>query len=457
MFEIAYAAATNRLCIFTGTGFSKAISDGEAPSWQELLEGLCDLLPEPDELKKSLFPKKKAALLSLEEAAQVISIKLSSKEISIHKEIAAIIEKISLEGTYEEIEKFFSNREFRVVTTNYDNLAEELAGNDECQSIAPGFPIPRASARVKVYHVHGSIKSPENMVVTSEDYFNFINGDSYFSRKLSTVLHENTVDILGYSLGDTNLKAIISDYKGFSKSHMIGSNIFFIARSKIDQNIKDYYAHSYGIRVLDNVDIHSFFKELNEKTPKAESIAEKSLKSLRKVVYEDRHFKDTYIKLDDSFYRILSSLSAEGLGLNDKRVVKMLGDVIDAKKELTLENNAWEQYEQLAGWLAYLGSIFEVKGTSIEKTYLDAVLRSMETMRKETYIGYSWHAYKVWNNRWPSVIASNRKLIKKHIEAETSCSDATAVVNSLDSCMHYSGLAAECRVGCEKNSSKQVN
>ncbi|MGC6746481.1 hypothetical protein ACP0HM_30185 [Escherichia coli] len=28
------------------------------------------------------------------------------------------------------------------------------------------------------------------MVVTSEDYFRFINGNSYFSNKLSTVLHE---------------------------------------------------------------------------------------------------------------------------------------------------------------------------------------------------------------------------------------------------------------------------
>jgi hypothetical protein len=271
------------------------------------------------------------------------------------------------------------------------------------------------------------------MVVTSEDYFNFINGDSYFSRKLSTVLHENTVVILGYSLGDTNLKAIISDYKGFSKSHVIGSNIFFVSRSKVDQHIKDYYAHSYGIRVLDEIDIHGFFKELNEKIPKAEGIAEKSLKSLRKVVYDGRHFKDTYIKLDDSFYRIVSALSAEGLSLNDKRVVAMLGDVIEAKKKLTLENNAWEQYEQLAGWLAYLGSIFEVSGTSIEDVYLTAVLRSMETMRKGTYIGYSWHAYKVWRKRWPSIIASNRLLIKKHIEAETTWPDALAIVNSLDS------------------------
>ena len=41
-FEIAYAAALKRLCLFTGTGFSKALTQNEAPGWQELIENICD-------------------------------------------------------------------------------------------------------------------------------------------------------------------------------------------------------------------------------------------------------------------------------------------------------------------------------------------------------------------------------------------------------------------------------
>ena len=431
IFEIAYAAATNRLCFFTGTGFSKAVTNNSAPSWQGLLEDLCDLLPDPDKLKESLFPDDKPSPLSLEETAQVISIKLTALNKSIHEETANLIGGIELDGDNEQIAKFFSERQFRIVTTNYDRLAEKLTGENECQSLTPGLPIPRSSANVKVYHVHGSIDSPENMVITSEDYFKFINGDSYFSRKLSTVLHENTVVILGYSLGDTNLKAIISDYKGFSKTHVIGSNIFLVSRSQVDQHVKDYYSHCYGIRVLDDLDIPDFFCDLNEKTPKVESIAKRSMDSLRKVVYENHHFKEAYLKLEDSFYRIISALSAEGLSLENDRVVAMIGDVIDAKRELTTENNAWEQYEQLARWLIYLGTILEIKGTSIEKIYLKAVLRSMNTMSNKLIIGYSWHAYKAWKHRWPSIMSSNRALIKQHIEEKTSDGDALSVVNSI--------------------------
>lgn len=431
IFEIAYAAATNRLCFFTGTGFSKAVTGNGAPSWQGLLEDLCDLLPEADKLKESLFPNDKISPLSLEEIAQVISINLAAANKNIHEETAKLIDDIKLSGDNVQAVRFFSERQFRVVTTNYDKLAEELTGESECQSLAPGLPIPRSSANVKVYHVHGSIDSPDNMVITSEDYFKFINGDSYFSKKLSTVLHENTVVILGYSLGDTNLKAIISDYKGFSKTHVIGSNIFLVSRSPVDQHVKDYYSHCYGIRVLDNLDILDFFAELNEKTPKVENIAKRSIESIRNVVYKNYSFKEAYLKLEDSFYRIISALSAEGLSLEDKRVVTVIGDVIDAKRELTTEHNAWEQYEHLARWLIYLGTILEIKGTSIESIYLKAVLRSMNTMSNRLIIGYSWHAYKTWKHRWPSVISSNRVLIRKHIEENTSDGDALAVINSI--------------------------
>ncbi|QBM16551.1 hypothetical protein MARI_06330 [Marinobacter sp. JH2] len=431
MFEIAYAAASNRLCFFTGTGFSKAASDNSAPSWQGLLEEVCGLLPNEDGLRNGLFPEGKVSPLSLEEAAQVISIELNSYGKSIYDEVSKIISRIKLKGDNDHLSEFFSSRAFRVVTTNYDKLAEELTSDNECHSIAPGLPIPKSPASVKVYHVHGSVDSPQNMVLTSDDYFNFINNHSYFSRKLSTVLHENTVVILGYSLGDTNLKAIMSDYKGFSKSHVVGSNIFLVARSSVDQHVKDYYSHCYGIRVIDGLDVHDFFEELNETIPRVERIVERSIKSIRKVVYEGRSFKKSYLSLEDSFSKIISSLSAEGLSLENERVVEVLGDIIDSKRELTTEDNAWDQYVHLAKWLIYLGTIFEIEGTSIEKVYLTAVLRSMETMSKRLIIGYSWHAYKAWNARWPSIISSNRSLIRKYIEEKTSDANALAVVNSI--------------------------
>ncbi|WP_343463106.1 SIR2 family protein [Pantoea sp.] len=432
IFEIAYAAATNRLCLFTGTGFSKEVSGGAAPTWQGLLETLCDGLPHSMALKQALFPEEGRSPLSLEEAAQIISLKLAAEEKDIYQEVASVINKITLSGKHKNIEAFFQARPFRVVTTNYDKLAEALAAGNSVQSITPGLPIPRSSANVKVYHVHGSIDSPKNMVITSEDYFKFLNGDSYFSRKLSTVLHENTVVILGYSLGDTNLKAIINDYKGFSKSHVVGSNIFFISKNVVNQNVKDYYSHCYGIRVLDSLELGAFFEELNKAIPQAEKISGEVLRNIRNAIDNGHPLPDDYLKEENSFYEIIAAISADGLSWNNQTVVEAIGDIIESKTNFTLEWNAWDQYVHLARWIIYLGRIFELQGTTIKDKYLEAVLRSMTTMSKDNLSGYSWNAYKSWDEHWSSINVSNRILIKKYIIEETNWHDALSIVNSLD-------------------------
>jgi SIR2-like domain len=426
-FEIAYAAASHQLCLFTGTGFSKAVSENSAPSWKNLLEMMCDELVAPAPIKAALFPVG-GGPLSLEESAQVISIELSKCGKNIHQEIAKKIGLIKLSGDNSKISSFFKGNSIQVVTTNYDKLAEQLANPNEFHSITPGLPIPRSQGKVKVYHIHGSIDSPSNMVVTSDDYFRFINSESYFSRKLSTLLHENTVVILGYSLGDTNLKAIISDYKVFSRDHVIGGNIFLISKSKIDQHIKDYYAHCYGIRVLDLLEIQDFFEKVANEIPEAKKCAIMSVDSIKNVLFNNHEYLDNFLKIESSFFKIVASVAAIGRSINDQLVVTALEKIIRRKIKLTGDNGAWLQYEHLAQWLIYLGSILELTGTSLQDTYLEAVLKSMNSMSKTKYFGYSWHAYEAWNQKWSDVIASNRALIKMHIEGHTADSDALEIV-----------------------------
>lgn len=428
-FEIAYATVSNRICFFTGTGFSKAVTENQAPSWQKLLEMLCDLCEEPEEIKEALFPTGKDMPLSLEESAQAIEIELLKNDKQIHEETAKIIKGISLSGDNTEIIKFINNHPYRAITTNYDKLLEKLTGEEEeYHSLTPGLPIPRYNARAKIYHVHGSIDAPESMVITSDNYFKFINNESYFSRKLSTTLHENTVVILGYSLGDTNLKAIINDYRMFSKSHTIGSNIFLISRSKVNNKLKDFYSHCYGIRVIDNIEIQDFFKQLNESLPEAEKCVKASLKKIREVIYEDQSFTKDFLIREDAFFEVIASISAIGLSINDHRVVKALAEIIKSKTELTENYNAWDQYEHLARWLIYLATILEIQNTSLEEVFLSSTLRSMTTMRKVGHIGYSWHAYNSWDSRWNNITASNRALIKKNIIKNTTWGDALSIV-----------------------------
>lgn len=427
-FEIAYAVASKRICLFTGTGFSKAVTDDEAPSWQGLLKTVIQKCDNPDEIQKSLFPLGQDNPLSLEEAAQVINTRLLSNGKNIHDEIATVIEKLTPSPNIKDIKKFIKNNRFLAVTTNYDYLLEDIAKVDRVVSIVPGLPIPQSNTCVKVYHVHGSIKAPQKMVVTTNDYFEFMGRETYFSRKLSTVLHENTVVILGYSLGDANLKAIINEYRGFSKTNFTGSNIFMVSRENIDDCVKDYYQDCYGIRVIDSTELDTFFMKLNAKLPEAYRRKNKSDETLQKVLNDNHFFKSEYLKIEFSFYEIMLSISAQGLTISDKNIVKLLSSVIEKKIDLTKEPGAWNQYEQLARWLVYLASKFDLKDSGIENVFLKATEHSMKNMSKSQKLGYSWHAFKAWNNKWSSISAVNRDLIRKYARDENLGQDALSVV-----------------------------
>lgn len=427
-FEIAYASVAKRLCFFTGTGFSKALSDGKIPGWQELLEEICDIHISKKGFKETLFPKEEPNPLSLEEAAQVIDIELARIDANIHEVIAEHIAKIQASKDTPHTSEFLRTSNFRVITTNYDKLLEEIAGAD-CQSLTPGLPIPRSNSRVKTFHVHGSIDVPDRMVVTSDDYFEFMNSDSYFSRKLSTVLHENTVVILGYSLGDANLKAILSDYKGFVQSHRVSNSIFLVSRGSVDQTIIDYYSNCYGIRVIDETEIEDFFELLNSTLTDAKSCVETSQVNIKKVLYTKHHFTDKFLRVENSFYEIVASIGAIGVSLDSKEVVQAFGKIVDTKRKLTREDGAWSQYVQLATWLTYLGTLVDVPGTSMERAYLKAVQYSMESSSKKQRLGYSWHAYGVWEGRWNSISAPNRKMITKFIKDNSHNLDALRITS----------------------------
>ena len=63
----------------------------------------------------------------------------------------------------------------------------------------------------EVYHIHGSVKSPDTMVLTKEDYDTWAEESKYFAAKLLTYFAEHPVFIFGYGLGDPNVQTVLLD------------------------------------------------------------------------------------------------------------------------------------------------------------------------------------------------------------------------------------------------------
>ena len=261
IFELAYALESKSLCLFLGTGFSMQITDLKAPSWLELLKKCAKTIDDGDELIAQLFPEDKP-IMPLEECASIIQVRMESQGKNLHGEIAKIIRKLKIGKNAAPSKKFFQKfTNLKCITTNYDQLIEKgLLDEGESTSYSIGHPINRQPKGIQIYHVHGSVKYPGKMVVTADDYFKFINKPDYFSKKVQTLIEENTTVIVGYSLGDINFKSILNNLRSNRQHDINRQHLFFLSRDKIDTNVKDYYDRSYGLRVIDDTEIDNFLK-----------------------------------------------------------------------------------------------------------------------------------------------------------------------------------------------------
>ncbi|HFV6277187.1 TPA: SIR2 family protein, partial [Escherichia coli] len=101
----------------------------------------------------------------------------------------------------------------------------------------------------------------------------------------------------------------------------MSSNIFLVSRGELLQPIKDYYFSCYGVRVIDKTEVSDFFRKLNDKIPEAKKIKDKLRHSIKSVIENGREYKIEFLKLEDSFYHIISSISSSGYSWNNENVL----------------------------------------------------------------------------------------------------------------------------------------
>jgi hypothetical protein len=429
-YELAYALASGSLSLFVGTGFSKHLTDGKAPDWQTLLQRCCRTLRSSEGLFEELFPDGRA-IMPLEECASVISLQMIKEGKSLYVEIAAEVKKLKVNPMIAKPLQDFALKHatLKFITTNYDHLIEDGILKGRCTSFAPGSPISRQRIHHEIFHIHGSYKLAEQMVVTADDYYAFINSPNYFSKKLDSLLEENTTIIIGYSLGDINFKSILNAHRYSGARSINRQHLFYLSRAKIAQHVKDYYDASYGLRVIDETSILELIKAIDEKYDLIEPSVKKSKDLLQSVLDGKETYKDAYLKQDESFSEILATISSTGLRVESANVIKLFETLIQRKLEFTQESGAFLQYDHLAGWLIRLGCVMDLDGTPLKEVYLSAVKSSFRTMSRKKEKGYSWAAYSTWKNNWGQLTYKNRVMLRKYVNDHSIKGDCESVVN----------------------------
>ncbi|MGO6854438.1 SIR2 family protein [Rhizobium beringeri] len=109
-----------------------------------------------------------------------------------------------------EIDAFADIKPHAIITTNYDMFLEQVFDGYEPIS---GQTILRYNTNSfgEIFHIHGDVTNPKSIVLTKADYEEWTEKKKYVSAKLLTYFAEHPVFILGYGLGDPNVKSILRD------------------------------------------------------------------------------------------------------------------------------------------------------------------------------------------------------------------------------------------------------
>lgn len=185
--------------LWAGAGFSRYTN---LPTGGELASKIISELPTEyhDDLKNKALPEVAEEFVMLNEGTERELFRILKENIDIEPDRLDVHEKLT---EIIQIDK--------IVTTNYDKLFEKAYGSN-LSVIVKNSQLPLATRNVKLFKIHGDIDQEDTMVVTSSDYVEFFtssNSNLAVWKNIESVMNENSLLFVGYSLDDINIKVLL--------------------------------------------------------------------------------------------------------------------------------------------------------------------------------------------------------------------------------------------------------
>ncbi|MBE5883837.1 MAG: hypothetical protein E7291_05425 [Lachnospiraceae bacterium] len=199
--------------------FAECVRDDEFAysSYENLAKGMecrAGIMPKVAELIQKDYDQKWFADATIR-TVEGDALKLIHNGISPFKvELANYLKKVVvLNETYQsEIEKLSEISEKSiagVITTNYDTFLEDYFRGFHKYVGQSELIFSPIQGVAEIYKIHGSIETPDSIVINEEDYVFFQEKSAYLAAKLMTIFMEYPIVFIGYSIGDSNIQSII--------------------------------------------------------------------------------------------------------------------------------------------------------------------------------------------------------------------------------------------------------
>jgi len=367
---IARSSLSGNLGLFVVTGFSIAATDGDAPTFLELLTKLVEQLGLPSDIRTGeqyhfrSFPQIASALLREYADAYVVEQRAESEhyeysysavdESNSRDDAASIFrEKIAQICNLVPIDYYQAGlsdglkgvRPSWVITTNYDLILEHLLS--DATTVLPNQPLVPNTDNVPIYHLHGHHLEPSSIKITEEDYIWLLAPLDYQKMKLPLLLLESTTLMLGYALGDINVRAAMEWSKSFKGSDRLRlsceQGIVIQALFKPEDPREEPYAGANGELVLEVPSLRSFLRQLAEKRTSMQEDRDRVREKFDRFLSNpdnaeqlpsDRRKRDQFLEM----------LKADMPLLRTTAIVEFLSQTLSLVWEKASQPNAFEFY-----------------------------------------------------------------------------------------------------------------
>lgn len=419
--QISNAALFGSLGFFIGTGFSKALTDGKAPSFQELLEEVCDALNigydfnNPANLRGKSYPRIAQELLGKirRESSSGIAKLLLKRSIckacdliperDISKKFRKVLKDIPLQW---------------VITTNYDFIIEDVIAGSVC--LLPNQILIARTEYIPIYHLHGHRRSPSSIIVTENDYIKLLSLNEYRQIKLNLLLAESTTVMLGYNLGDINVQSAVEWSQSFRDEKSLKNEPY---QSLVVQGLyvrddpnKKPYKGTNGEIIVETDDLHLFLKEIRKSIIKRKKEHLKAIEIIDEWLNEKR---SSSLVADDQGDReaFVKAISESQRCYDVHKLISFLNSVLEPIWGKSRSYGGFEHYSH------YLNILLDIIiGLSVDNIHpslfsylaarLDDVSYYMEADGKQRR-GTSWDATSTWQSRKEEIPNEMKRELKK--------------------------------------------
>lgn len=317
-----------------------------------------------------------------------LGVPISRFKIYISSLLSDLTYRDSIEEELAELKKARKNIG-SIITTNYDNLAQDifefnpLVGNDILLSNPYG----------SVYKIHGSISDPNKIIITKPDYENFkVKYELIRSQLLSLFIH-NPIIFLGYNVGDDNIKELLKTIFSYVESNTdvakkIRENFLLVEYEEGSENLNivehDIDVEGFSTIRINKIRTNNFseiYRVLAELSLPISAMDVRKFQSIAKEIYEGGNIQVSFTEDMDEVNngdKIIAIGSRRTIQYNFHTISEMISDyfkiIEDSNDQLLLLVNkqriADNQYFPIYGFSKVCEGIEEESRLKKQQTKL---------------------------------------------------------------------------------------